>query len=295
MPLVVLGVSIIIFTLLHISPADPTYILLGEAGTQAQAEELAEKMGLNRSLVVQYFSWFANILQGNLGRALMDHQDVLRLLLQKFPATLRLMISAVIIAQIVAFPLGIVAALRPNSWRDFLTRTFALLGVSTPAFWFGMVMILIFAYYLPIFPSGGGSSLIYTILPSFALGFRLSALTARLLRSNLLDIFSKDYIRTARAKGATERVVLIKHCLRNALLPIITVVGLDIGYLLGGTVAIETVFAYPGIGLLTWTRMLSADYPVILGSLLFFSFFFAIINMITDLSYAFIDPRIRYE
>jgi len=123
----------------------------------------------------------------------------------------------------------------------------------------------------------------------------LSALTARLLRSNLLDIFSKDYIRTARAKGATERVVLIKHCLRNALLPIITVVGLDIGYLLGGTVAIETVFAYPGIGLLTWTRMLSADYPVILGSLLFFSFFFAIINMITDLSYAFIDPRIRYE
>ncbi|MFC2105273.1 ABC transporter permease [Candidatus Bipolaricaulota bacterium] len=293
-PLVVFGVSIIIFFLIHISPVDPAYVLLGESGTQEQAEQLSEAMGLNRSLPLQYFTWISNALRGNLGIAMMDHQPVSRLLFEKFPATLRLMIGSMIVAVCIAFPLGIVAAIWRNSWTDFGARTFALLGISTPEFWFGMILILVVAYYWDWLPSGGGNSLIYVILPSFALGFRYSGLIARLVRSNLLDTLSKDYITTARAKGNKERTVIFKHAMKNTLIPVITIIGLQIGYLLGGTVAIEAVFAYPGLGQLTWTRMLSGDYPVILGSLLFFSLFFSIVNLVTDLSYAFVDPRIRY-
>ncbi len=293
-PVVVFGVTLVIFLLIHISPIDPAYVLLGESGTQEQAEALGEKMGLSRSLPVQYGIWVSNLLRGNMGVALMDKQPVTRLLLHKFPATLRLMIGSMVVAVLVAFPLGFVATLKPNSWTDLLSRTFALLGISTPEFWFGMIMILVFAYYLDWLPSGGGNSFIYLILPSFSLGFRYSGLIARLLRSNLLEIMSKDYVTTARAKGIAEHAVIFKHVLKNAMIPVLTVMGLQIGYLLGGTVAIEAVFAYPGLGQLTWTRMLSADYPVILGSLLFFSLFFSLVNLATDLSYALVDPRIRY-
>jgi len=293
--MIVLGITLIVFILLIITPSNVAYVLLGPEGTKVEAEALAEKYGLNDPLFVQYFRWLGQVLRGNLGVAYFDKRPVSYLLLLKFPATLRLMVAAMVVMVALAFPLGIITAVRPNSWIDFLGRMFSLVGISTPSFWFGMISILIFAYYLDIFPAGGGNSLRYVLLPGFVLGIRSSALSARLIRSNLIDTLGNEYIRTARAKGLHEYVVIFKHALRNSMLSVFTVMGLEMGYLLGGTVAIETVFAYNGLGLLTWNRMFAQDYPVILGTILLYSAFFVVINLIVDLSYGFIDPRIRYE
>jgi len=295
LPMIVLGITLIVFILLIITPSNVAYVLLGPEGTKVEAEALAEKYGLNDPLFVQYFRWLGQVLRGNLGVAYFDKRPVSYLLLLKFPATLRLMVAAMVVMVALAFPLGIITAVRPNSWIDFLGRMFSLVGISTPSFWFGMISILIFAYYLDIFPAGGGNSLRYVLLPGFVLGIRSSALSARLIRSNLIDTLGNEYIRTARAKGLHEYVVIFKHALRNSMLSVFTVMGLEMGYLLGGTVAIETVFAYNGLGLLTWNRMFAQDYPVILGTILLYSAFFVVINLIVDLSYGFIDPRIRYE
>ena len=294
LPVLLIGISLIVFALLFITPSNVAYVMLGPEGSQAQAEALSEKYGLNDPVVVQYVRWLGKVLRGDLGTALYDKREVSYLIFYAFPATLRLMVATMIVVIVASFTLGVIAALRPNSWVDFLTRAFALIGISTPSFWFGMISILIFAYYLDIFPAGGGNSLRHVILPALVLGLRSSALSARLIRSNLIEVLGTDYVRTARAKGLGEFAVILRHGLRNSMLPVFTVLGLEIGYLIGGTVAIETVFAYNGLGLLTWNRMFSQDYPVILGTILFFSAFFVLVNLIVDLSYGLFDPRIRY-
>jgi len=294
LPVLLLGITVIVFILLNMTPSNVAYVMLGAEGTKVEAEALAEKYGLNDPLFIQYFRWLGQVLRGNLGVAFFDKRPVSYLLFLKFPATLRLMLAAIVVMVALAFPLGIIAALKPNSWIDFLGRVFSLVGISTPSFWFGLISILIFAYYLDIFPAGGGNSLRHVLLPGLVLGIRSSALSARLIRSNLIETLGNDYIRTARAKGLHEYLVIIKHALRNSMLPVFTVMGLEVGYLLGGTVAIETVFAYNGLGLLTWNRMFAQDYPVILGAILLYSAFFVMINLIVDLSYGFFDPRVRY-
>ncbi|MFC2105577.1 ABC transporter permease [Candidatus Bipolaricaulota bacterium] len=295
LPVLLIGISLLVFTLLFITPSNVAYVLLGPEGSQAQAEALSEKYGLNDPVFVQYFRWLGKVVRGDLGTAFVDKRPVSYLIFRAFPATLRLMVATMIVVVIVSFFLGVISALRPNSWIDFLTRTFALIGISTPSFWFGMIAILVFAYYLDLFPAGGGNSLRHVVLPALVMGLRSSALSARLIRSNLIEVLGSDYVRTARAKGLSEFAVIRKHALRNSMLPVFTVLGLEIGYLIGGTVAIETVFAYNGLGLLTWNRMFSQDFPVILGTILFFSFFFVIVNLIVDLSYGLFDPRIRYN
>jgi len=302
---VLLGVSVIIFMVLHLSPGDPAEIMLGSQATQADLERLRAELGLTEPLYVQYVHWLGLLARGDLGRSIWMKRPVLPEVLGRFKATLVLTGAGLALSTIIGLALGILSAMRPNSLLDRLSAVASLFGASMPVFWLGIVLMVIFALWLGWLPAsgmfapyGGGDLrdlLLHLALPAVTLAAASVTIIARLTRSTMLETLGQDYIRTARAKGVVERAVVLRHGLKNALIPIVTVVGVQAGYLLGGAVLTETVFAWPGVGTLMVQGILARDFPLVQGCVLVVALSFVVINLVVDLLYAWLDPRIRYE
>jgi peptide/nickel transport system permease protein len=302
---VLLGVSVTIFMVLHLSPGDPAEIMLGSQATQADLERLRAELGLNEPLHVQYVHWLGLVARGDLGRSIWMKRPVLGEVLGRFKATLILTGAGLVLSTVIGLALGIASAVRPNSPLDRLSAVASLFGASMPVFWLGIVLMVIFALWLGWLPAsgmfapyGGGDLrdlLVHLALPAVTLAAASVTIIARLTRSTMLETLGQDYIRTARAKGVVERAVVLRHGLKNALIPIVTVVGVQAGYLLGGAVLTETVFAWPGVGTLMVQGILARDFPLVQGCVLIVALSFVLINLVVDLLYAWLDPRIRYE
>ena len=298
-----LGVSAFTFLLLQVVPGDPVTAAYGldiENMDPGQVERIREQLGLNDPLPVQYFRYLGRLLQGDLGRSISTRRPIATDLVQRYPATMILALASLLIVVMIALPLGVLSARYRNSWIDHFAMFISLSGVSMPNFWVGIMLILLFALYIPLFPSYGmrpgvEGMLKSLVLPALTLGTSLAGLVTRLTRSSMLEVISQDYMRTARAKGLSERDVLIKHGLKNACIPVITVLGLQFAGLLSGAVIVERVFAWPGIGRFAVDAISRRDYPVIMGTVLIFATTFVIINLLLDILYVYVDPRIRYN
>jgi peptide/nickel transport system permease protein len=293
-----LSITIVVFALLRFAPGDPIVSMLGVDYSPEQAAFLRHQLGLDRPVIVQYAFWLGRVLRGDLGRAIWNRQPVHRLIVQRLPTTILLALGAMSIGIFISFPVGVLSAVSKDTLVDHVSRVLAILGASMPVFWFGLLLIVIFAAWLNILPAGGSlqsEGLKALILPCIALGTSFAALVTRMVRSSMVEVLTQDYIRTARAKGLSERLVNYRHALKNALMPVVTVIGLQLGSLLGGAVLTETVFGLPGLGRLLIEAVNRRDYPIVQGCVLFISFFFLMTNLVVDVLYAFIDPRIRYE
>ena len=299
---VLVVVALVVFALIRFAPGDPAAIIAGQESTQEEVEGIRRQLGLDRPLPVQLGIWFRDILQGDLGQSILSKHEVSELIVQRVVPTLSLAVLTEIFALVVAIPIGVLAAWKANSWIDRVVMVFATLGFSVPVFWLGFILIFFFAIKLPLFPAAGYiapsedfiSYLHRLALPSLATGVIIMALIARMTRATVLETLREDYVRTARSKGLSENRVLIRHALRNAALPIITVIGLGIAALLSGLVVTESVFGIPGLGRLLLNAIVSRDYPIIQGTILVISVVYVIINLLVDISYAFFDPRVRY-
>jgi peptide/nickel transport system permease protein len=299
---VMVVVAIFVFALLHLSPGDPAAIIAGDTATDADIARIHAALGLDRPFYVQFATWAWKLLHGDLGISIFTNLPVLKLIGQRVEPTLALTVSTLIVSVTVAIPLGILAAWKAGTWIDRAVMVLAVIGFSVPVFVLAYVLIYVFAIatsLLPVqgyvSPSGGlRPFLSHLVLPSIALGLVYTALIARITRASMLDVLAQDYIRTAQAKGLPNENVLIRHALRNAAVPIATVIGIGIAVLIGGVVVTETVFAIPGLGRLTVDAILRRDYPIIQGVILIFSAIYVLINLLVDLSYAVLDPRIRY-
>ncbi|TBH20612.1 nickel ABC transporter permease [Thermus thermamylovorans] len=289
------GVVLLVFLMVRLAPGDPAVLLAGEFATPETLEAIRARYGLDRPLPEQFLLYLGALLRGDLGESARSRRPVLEELKTYFPNTLELAVAAILVALLTGIPLGILAALRPGSGLDLGVMTLALLGVSMPVFWFGLLAILIFSVNLGWFPVAGKGTLAHLVLPAVTLGVNATALLARMTRGTLLEVLSQDYIRTARAKGLRERVVVFKHALRNAMIPVVTVAGLEFGTLLAGAVITETIFAWPGLGQLLVGSILARDYPVVQGAVLLVALSFILVNLLVDLLYAGIDPRVRYD
>jgi peptide/nickel transport system permease protein len=289
-----------IFLIIHLIPGDPIDLILAEHFSEESYEALAAKLGLDRPLIIQYWNYLTGLLRGNWGTSFRTGRDIRSDLLANFPFTVHLALTSISLAMLIGIPAGIISAVRRNSWVDRIAMLVSLIGVCMPGFWLGVVLMLLFSLYLGLLPSigiGSGdifSTIRHLILPSLVLGLASGALLARITRSALLDTLSDDYIRTARAKGLRNSTVLRKHALRNALIPVVTVIGLDLGSMLAGTTIVEIVFSRPGVGHMLIEGILARDYPQIQGTLLFYLIVIIIVNTLVDLLYGLIDPRIRY-
>jgi len=289
------GALTVVFLAVRAVPGDPAQMMLGSTATASDVDALRAKLGLNRPLIVQYGAYMLQTLRLDLGESLRIPQPVVSLVAERLPTTGKLALTAIAIAMLLSFPLGIVAALRPGGLVDGIVSVVSLLGQSIPGFWVGIMFILIFARTLRLLPSGGDESPAHLILPSITVALPLVGVLTRLVRSGLLDVLDEDYIRTARAKGLTPQAVMWRHAIRNMLIPVITVLGLQIGTLLGGAVITETVFAWPGVGLLLVDAITNRDYPLVQAAILFITAIFVTINFLVDLSYRALDPRIRLQ
>jgi ABC-type dipeptide/oligopeptide/nickel transport system permease component len=291
---VLVGTSILVFVLLRVVPSDPVDILSPPGTSEQVKAEQREALGLNRPLVIQYVSFAADALTGRFGRSFRANRPALAMVAQALPYTAVLATTALLIAAAIGIPLGILAALRRGSAVDRGMMLLSVLGQSIPNFWLGIVLILVFAVHFRILPTSGSGDLPHLVLPSITLASYNIALVARLTRSSMLDVLDQDYVRTARAKGLSPGVVIRRHAMRNALIPIVTVIGLQFGTLLGGAVIVEAVFAWPGIGLLVVNAIQWRDYPIVQATVLFSSTVFILLNLILDIAYVWIDPRVRY-
>lgn len=293
---VLLGVSFVIFALMHYAPGDPVRMLLGNSATNEQVEAMRESMGLNEPLLVQYFIYMKNLLlHGDLGTSYVHGNPVLELIVQRLPVTITLALLGIAFAVILGVPAGIISAVKQYSFVDNFVMVVALLGISMPNFWLGIIMILFFSRTLGWFPVSGWSGPISWVLPTISVGASSAASIARMTRSSMLEIIQQDYISTARAKGQKESVVILRHGLKNSLIPIITSAGLLFGMLLGGAVVAETVFAIPGIGKLMVDAISQRDYPIVTGTAIIIAAMLGLVNLLVDISYAFVDPRIKSQ
>ncbi len=298
-----LGVSILTFIMVHLAPGDPISTQFGldvRAMEPETLERMRQQLGLNDPLPVQYLRYLANLLHGDMGTSLTTKTPVSREILQRVPATVQLAVAAMIVVVMVALPLGVLSALRRGSLLDNVCMAGALLGVSMPSFWFGIMLILLFALRLHWLPSAGrGEGTVGTLrsllLPAMTLGTGLLGLVTRIVRSSMLEVLGQDYVRTAHAKGLASWLVIVRHALRNALIPVVTIMGIQFAGLLGGAVIVETIFAWPGMGRLAVNAIWRRDYPVVMGTVLLFAIIFVLANLIVDILYTFLDPRIRYE
>ncbi len=291
----VLLVSVLVFLMLHLIPGDPAEIFLGEhRATPELLAKVREDMGLNRPIVEQYVTYMVNAVQGNLGKSLNNRRPVLDEILTRLPSTLELTLSAMLISTILGFGLGILAALRHNTIADTGAMFIALVGISMPVFWSALILITIFSVNLKWFPPIGQGGLDKLVLPATALGLLSAATLARLVRSSMLEVLSQEYVTTARAKGLRERAVVLRHALRNALIPVVTVLALQFGQLLGGAVITETIFSRLGIGRMYAESILNKDFTLVQGTTLFIAMTYVAINIITDIIYVYLDPRIKY-
>jgi ABC-type dipeptide/oligopeptide/nickel transport system permease component len=287
-------VSVVVFLMVHLTPGDPVRLMMGKSGASAEeVETVRNQLGLNDPLPVQYVHFMSDLLTGNL-KSIRTQQPVVQEFMDRFPKTLELTILALIVATVLGFVLGIVAATHQNSWVDSLAMIISLLGVSVPGFWLALILVFIFAISLDWLPATGTVGLRSLILPVTVLAVEQIALIARIVRANMVEVLRDDYVRTARAKGLKERSVLTGHALRNALLPSITLLGLNFGYLLAGAVIVETIFARPGIGRLIVEGILNKDFPLVQGAVLLTAVVYLIVNLITDISYGLVDPRVRH-
>lgn len=289
----VFGVSLMVFLLIHLVPGDPVEVMLGESAQPADRAALRAQLGLDRPLATQILHYYSNLLHGDLGASLHSKQPIYEILLERMPATAQLAAAALGVAIVIALPLGVLAAVRKGSGWDRTAMGVALVGVSMPHFWLGPVLILIFSLWLGWLPVSGREELSSLVLPALTLGSGMAAILSRMVRSSLLEVLHEDYVRTARAKGLSERVVVWRHAMRNATLPVVTVLGLQFGVLLGGAVVTETVFAWPGLGQLTIEAIQRRDYPVVQACVLLISVAYVLVNTFTDVAYAWLDPRVR--
>lgn len=318
-----IGVSILVFSMIHLIPGNPAAAMLYPRATPEAIAALEHQLGLDLPLHVQYLQWIGNALKLDLGNSVRTGATVMSEISQRFPATMELAIAALLIAVVIGIPLGVIAAQKKNTIIDYLATSFSLLGVSIPVFWLGLMLIFIFAATLEILPVSGRlttgitiqkitgmhvldalltgnfmgfkDALRHLILPAISLATVPLALVVRITKSSMLEVLSQDYIRTARAKGLPARKVIFKHALKNALIPVITVIGLQFGRLMGGAILTETVFSWSGIGTLVVTAINNRDYPVIQGTILIIALLFILINLVVDILYSYIDPRIRYN
>ncbi len=316
------GVLLVVFAISHLTPGDPAVVMLGEHATAEAVAKIREELGLNDPLPVQFVKYMGRAIRGDLGRSIQSNERVIVELATRFPATIELTFAAMLIASMVGILTGVIAAARQNSWFDGASMAGALFGFSMPIFWLGIMLILLFASYLNWFPISGrldytidlarrtnlyivdgilsgnwaavGNALHHLVLPAVTLSTVPLAIIARMTRSSLLEVLRQDYVRTARAKGLAEGKVVARHALKNAFIPVITVIGLNVGSLLGGAILTETIFAWPGIGRLVVDAIFARDYPLVQGAVLVIALLFVIVNLLVDLSYAYLDPRIRY-
>jgi len=319
---VLLGVTFVVFLLMYLTPGDPVQLFMGQAGivSQEEIERVRHEFGLDRPFVEQYGLFLGGILRGNLGQSIIYRRPVATLIGERLPATIELTLFASLIALLVAIPAGVVAAVRRNTWLDAIGTTVSLLGVSLPGFWLGLILIFVFSVMLKVLPVAGRASygtglhwqtgfllldamlqgnwpafvdiLRHLVMPALALSAGMMAMTMRLTRSSLLETIHQDYVRTAQAKGLPQRWVILRHALRNALLPVVTAITLNVGALLGGNMVVETVFSWPGLGRLVVEAVESRDYPLIRGCVLVYAVTYVFLNLIADLSYALLDPRV---
>jgi peptide/nickel transport system permease protein len=296
-----LGLSIASFALVHVIPGDPALVMLGGEGTPQQVAELRQQLGLDRPLPVRYWEWLTRVVRGDLGESLYNRTRVIDELVWRLPTTLTLVLMSLILSIGIGVPAGIASAVYRNTWIDHAARLLTLVSLSVPSFWLGLMLIILFSLKLNLLPIVGYKSVVtdfwfgirFLILPSFALGTYLAALLARLVRSSVLEVLGQDYIRTARAKGLREKAVLFRHALRNALIPAVTVIGINVGILLGGSVVIETLFVLPGVGQFVVTSLYNRDLPVIQGLILYISILYVLVNLVVDVLYTYLDPRLR--
>ncbi len=291
---VLIGVSILVFAIIRFIPGDPARAIAGVHASPEYIEQVRRDLLLDEGLHVQYYVYLTNLLQGDMGRSTFTGRPVTTELMERFPNTLLLASTAMVIAIIIGMSAGIVSATKRYSLFDNASMLAALFGVAAPVFWLGIMFQLLFSVNLGWFPSGGIGTWKHLVLPALTLGLATTALIARITRSSMLDVLGQDYITTARSKGLVERVVVYKHALKNALIPVVTVMGLQFGTLLGGAVLTETVFSWPGVGRLMVDSILARDYPVVQGAVLVLAVFFVMINLVVDIIYAFLDPRITY-
>lgn len=292
---VILITSLLIFWAMSLTEGDPALILAGDKASPEKVEEIRKELGLNDPFIVQYGRYMKGMVTGNMGKSYITKKDVFKTFMQKLPNTLALGGAAVLIAIIVSIPLGIYTAIHQNTFKDTAGMVFALFGTSMPNFWLGLMLIIIFALNLKILPSGGKSGLASLILPAITVGFGLAALITRTTRSSMLDVLRQDYMVTARAKGCSEKRAILVHALKNALIPIITAIGLQMSLVITGSVLAETVFSWPGIGRLVYDSISKRDTPMVTGAIIMSSVLMLIINLVVDLVYAFFDPRIKAQ
>jgi len=291
---VVIGMTVIVFLLLHLSPGDPVDLIAGPRATPEVIENIKIRLGLDKPLIVQYFKFLFNLLRGDLGTSILQQRPVVTIIKETLPVTLELGLASIIISFVIAIPLGIMAAVHRNTWKDYASMSGALIAMSVPTFWLGLLLIYFFAYKLRWFPISGYGTWKHLVLPLMAISFTGVAVTARMVRSSMLEVIRQDYIRTARSKGLAEKVVINGHALKNALIPVVTMLGLRIGWIIGGSVIIEIVFARPGLGRLMINAIYARDYPIVQGAMVVLTSSIIIGNMIADILYLIVDPRIKY-
>ena len=306
MPIVLVMVTVTLFAIIRLIPGDPIYTLIGQSESGLDDETVAalrEEYGLNDPIWMQYLDWIGDVLQGDLGRSTTNRTDVSDQLVKRIPVTLQLGIASLTVAVLIGIPAGTIAAVKRGTWLDGLVTMVAMFGIAVPSFWLSMLLIWLFVVELGWLPAAGfidlwedpGDALRHLVLPALALGLTLSGSIMRYTRSSVLEVLGQEFVRTARSKGLAERVVIARHALRNALLPVMTIVGLQLGALLGGSVITESMFALPGVGRLAVEAINGRDYQTLQGVALFFTVTVLMVNLLTDLAYAVIDPRIRYS
>lgn len=292
---VLIAVSFVVYFLMDLAPGDIISSMAPQDATEAEIEIMREELGLNGSLIERYFRYLGNLLRGDMGMSLSLKRPVADVFFERFPATLELALAATVVALAISIPLGIAAATHHRSFLDGFSMVTAMLGLSMPGFWLGLLLILFFSHQLGWLPSGGSGGIVHLILPALALGAGQAGSLTRITRSSMLDVIRQDYLRTARAKGVSEKMIIRKHALKNALIPIITVFGSTLGNLLGGAVAIETVFSWPGIGRLTVSAINTRDITLATGCIIMFTVLLTVTMLLVDIAYAYVDPRIKAQ
>lgn len=298
---ILIGVSILAFLIMHLIPGDPARVIAGMGASPEDVEGIRQRLGLDRPIHVQYFEFMRGIAQGDLGNSIRTRRPVLTEMLDRYPATINLGGAALAVGVLIGVPAGVVAAVKQYSAFDSMSMMVAIFGLSMPSFWMGLMLVYFLGYRLELLPPSGMLGPPWTwdgmrslLMPAFTLGTPTAAVLARLSRSSMLEVVRQDYIRTARAKGLKEAIIVLRHALKNALIPVITVAGMQLGYLLGGAVVVETVFAWPGLGRLVVSAIHFRDFPVVRGGVMLFALTFVLVNLLVDLAYGMVDPRIRY-
>ncbi|NLM61717.1 MAG: ABC transporter permease [Clostridiales bacterium] len=292
---VIIAMTLIVFMIFYFAPGDPVSRIAGPNVSPEVYESIRQKYGLDQPFIVQYYRFVKSVVQGDLGISILQDRPVIEMIRERLPVTLEIGLLGFLITFLIAIPAGVMAAVKKNTIVDYLCMSGSLLGIAIPTFWFGMLLLYFFAYKLRWFPISGAGTIKHLILPSFAIGLTNAAITARMVRSSMLEVLKQDFVRTARSKGLYEKTVVYSHALKNAMIPIISLMGLRLGWIIGGSVALEIIFSIPGIGRLMVDSILARDYPVVQGAMIVLTSSIILANILADILYSVVDPRIRYS